>query len=311
MKLAERGGVKDGVRQTSRQTRVSRDKLKCGKLSTRAPIPRNFLRAYKRYNNKVFSGALYHEDATDFLRSIEKNTADIVFLDPPFNIGKKYDGSSKSDRLPDSDYELWLHTIFDESIRVVKPGGALYLYHLPKWAMRFGRYLEQHLEFRHWISVSMKGGFARGNRLYPAHYALLYFTDGAPGYFVRPKLTPATCRHCGGTIKDYGGYKKIIDTKGLNLSDVWDDLSPVRHNHRKNRVQNELPKKFMERIIEISGPQGGVYVDPFAGGGTGVIEAIQGRMHFLACDKMEENGAIIAERLEGLKRGKHGEKTIA
>ena len=36
----------------------------------------------------------------------------------------------------------------------------------------------------------MKNGFARGKKLYPAHYALLYFTKGMPASFQRPKILP-------------------------------------------------------------------------------------------------------------------------
>jgi site-specific DNA-methyltransferase (adenine-specific) len=75
-------------------------------------------------------------------------------------------------------------------------------------------HLAAHLEakgllFRHWIAVSMKGTFPRGKKLYPAHYALLYFTKGLPATFNRDEVrqpVPA-CRHCGGDVKDYGGHR--------------------------------------------------------------------------------------------------------
>src|SRR2546422_6918695 len=94
--------------------------------------------------------------------------------------------------------------------------------------------LQGELPFRHWIAISMKGGFARGQYLYPAHYALLYLTKGQPGRFHRPKIDPPHCKKCGALLKDYGGYKKFI-SNGINLSDIWDDVSPVRHNRYKHR----------------------------------------------------------------------------
>ncbi len=53
--------------------------------------------------------------------------------------------------------------------------------------------LEQHLDFRHWIAISMKNGFVRGDHLYPAHYALLYYTKGKPESFNRPKVPKPIC----------------------------------------------------------------------------------------------------------------------
>ena len=147
----------------------------------------------------------------------------------------------------------------------------------------------------------MKNGFVRGQSLYPAHYALLYFTKGAPISFQRPKLAPSNCRHCGKTIKDYGGYWPIIQQRGINLSDFWEDLSPVRHRNRKYRIANELPELLFDRVIEISGAQGMLYVDPFAGAGSGVVGAVKAGLRFDCCDLVEANCSIIAERLNRMR----------
>ena len=255
-----------------------------------------------RYRGKYLCGTIRQGEALAYLRSLKRDSAGILFLDPPFNLGKVY---SKSDRhldvRPEADYTDWMVEILNESIRILAPGGALYLYHLPRWAMRFGAYLEDRLNFRHWIAIAMKNEFVRGSRLYPAHYALLYFTKGPQSHFTRPRIAPARCRHCRKFIKDYGGYEKIIREKGVNLSDFWEDLSPVRHSNRKFRAANELPSTLMERIIEISGDKEMLYVDPFAGTGSGVIAAAKAGLKFDACDIIESNCSIICQRLDDLR----------
>jgi site-specific DNA-methyltransferase (adenine-specific) len=143
----------------------------------------------------------------------------------------------------------------------------------------------------------MKNGFVRGNFLYPAHYALLYYTKGKPRYFSRPKIKPMQCKKCGANIKDYGGYKSIIEKQGINLSDIWEDTSPVRHANRKKRAANELPPIIYERIFEISGKANTKFVEPFAGTGTGAIVAIKRKMSFLLCDLVEENYNLIINRI--------------
>lgn len=256
------------------------------------------LNLVKTYNTKRLHGSIWHGDALAFLRSLKTQSANVVFLDPPFNLGKDYGVEELShDKRDGADYTTWFEEILTECIRVMAPGAALYLYHLPNWGIQFGGYLSRYLTFRHWIAISMKNGFVRGRRLYPAHYALLYFTKGSQGVFKRPKLAPVKCRHCGDLIKDYGGYRSIIERKGINLSDVWDDLSPVRHRGRKHRKGNELPPKLLERVISISGRKGSLYVDPFAGTGTGVAVAAKAGMLFAACDLIGANCNVIAERL--------------
>ncbi len=76
------------------------------------------------------------------------------------------------------------------------------------------------------------------------------------------------CRHCGREIKDYGGHKKFLNPKGLNLSNVWDDVPPVRHKQYKTRQANQLAPVILERIILLTTRPGDLVCDPFAGAGT-------------------------------------------
>ena len=194
---------------------------------------------FRNYDQHGISGNITIGDVISFLQAKPDGTAAIVFLDPPFNLGKDYGNGKSYDRIPQEEYIQWLISILKESERVLQRGGALYLYHLPSVATQIVGELNKTLNFRHWIAVSMKNTFVRGKHLYPAHYALLYYTKGNPAYFNRPRLAPQTCRKCGAYIKDYGGYKHVIDAKGVNLSDIWEDISPVRHNTTKSRWATE------------------------------------------------------------------------
>ena len=227
--------------------------------------------------NPTFStnyGALYRSDCLELMGSLKNDSIDTIFADPPFNIGKQYN-NGQSDSLKPQEYLDWCCLWISEAVRVVRPGGAIFIYSLPRWAYHFAAYLEEHeMEFRHWIAVSMKGTFPRGNKLYPAHYALLYFTKGAPRVFNRLRLPIPVCRHCGGDIKDYGGHRKYLNPKGLNLTDIWDDTSPARHRKNKSRWHiNELKPLIPERCIEISTQPGDVVLDPFGGGGSTFVTA--------------------------------------
>jgi site-specific DNA-methyltransferase (adenine-specific) len=253
--------------------------------------------------NRVASypdGILTQADAAEFLGSLPAAVADIVFLDPPFNLGKKYgERPSREDRLPIEDYDAYLERVLSLSIQALQPGGSLFLYHIPRVAMSLGERLSHDLVFRHWIAVSMKNGYSRPDALYPAHYALLYFTKGAPAHFARPKVPIRMCRHCGRPIKDYGGYARHVED-GLNLSDYWDDISPVRHKSKKTRSANELPPRIMERILGIAGCKGGLIVDPFAGSGLTAVVARAYEMRFAVNDRDETSCELIKSRLDEL-----------
>lgn len=259
-----------------------------------------------RYRSGSTISTLACKDGLEFLRSLSAESASVVFLDPPFNLGKNYSNRQPAlDRKPELEYYRWMSGVLFESVRVLKTGGTLYLYHFPVWAMRFGALLDQLLDFRHWIAISMKNGFVRGKRLYPAHYSLLMFTKGKPATLRVPKWPLEVCRHCEEYVKDYGGYLHLVESRGVNLSDFWDDLSPVRHLNRKHRNANELPAILYRRIFEISGRPGKLYVEPFAGSGTGLIMALNFQMRFAACDLLASNFRLIKERLLNMRTTKH------
>jgi site-specific DNA-methyltransferase (adenine-specific) len=260
-------------------------------MSGRSSEP--FYTAKSRWaNGKIVCG-----DALEFLRGLPRESARVVFLDPPFNLGKRYSSSKTLDRMPGDKYREWLESVASESINVLEPGGSLFVYHLPQWALRLGGYLDSRLNFHQWIAISMKNGFARGPHLYPAHYALLMFTKGRPSRFVRPRISPQECRTCGELVKDYGGYRRIIQRKGINLSDFWEDLSPVRHANSKHRAANELPPLLFHRILTMVGSRGSLYVDPFGGSGSGVIAAARRGMRFAACDIVRANCTLMRRRI--------------
>lgn len=247
------------------------------------------------------AGLFTAADAIVFLESLRPGIADVVFLDPPFNLGKDYGVSSQIESAAPEEYEAYLQRIVAESSRVLRDGGALFMYHVPYWAARLSKHLQSYLRFRHWIAIAMKNGFVRGRNLYPAHYALLYYTKGSARVFHRPRYPALHCRHCGGLVKDYGGYRGIIEAKGINLSDVWDDLSPVRHKNTKTRPANQLPIRLTDRVLDIAGVEGSILIDPFVGSGTSLVSAINRNMRFVANDLASRNISLSLGRLE--KRG--------
>jgi site-specific DNA-methyltransferase (adenine-specific) len=186
----------------------------------------------------------------------------------------------------------------------LKEGGSLFVYNIPKWNIQTAHFLSKRLEFRHWVTVDYKAAMPIPGKLYPSHYSLLYFTKGKPKKFNRPKLPIVNCRKCGTSIKDYGGYKKLIELNGgVNLSDVWTDISPVRHAKYKNRQCNELPEKIIERVLSISTEPHDVVLDPFGGSGTTYAVAEKMDRKWVGCE-VEDCGYII-RRLSRLSENKN------
>lgn len=213
-------------------------------------------------------GKLYNGDVLSLFENIADNSADMIFADPPFNLAKEYD-EGVDDCKSYSNYIDWCTKWLDECVRVLKPGGSLFIYNIPKWHTYLSDYLNTKLNFWSWITVDMKFSLPIQNRLYPAHYSLLYYVKGSkPSTFNNQRIPLLTCRHCGGEVRDYGGYKNKMNPNGVNVSDVWTDIYPVRHTNSKNRKFNELPVKLLDRVITMSTNENDLVLDPFGGSGT-------------------------------------------
>jgi site-specific DNA-methyltransferase (adenine-specific) len=228
-------------------------------------------------------GKLYHKNCLDLLPTVPTESVDLIFADPPFNLGKEY-GDKVDDNREDEEYLAWCYQWLDECIRVLTPGGSLFLYNLPKWNISLGAYVGQQLTFRHWIAVDIKLSLPIPGRLYPSHYSLLYYSKGKPKIFNRPRVPIPVCRHCGGEIKDYGGHRDKLNPEGLNLTDVWTDIPPVRHRSTKNRQGNELSIKLLTRMLSIASMEGDLILDPFGGGGSTYEAAESMGRHWIGCE---------------------------
>jgi site-specific DNA-methyltransferase (adenine-specific) len=77
-------------------------------------------------------GKLYNADCLEVLPQIGEQSVDLVFADPPFNLGKDY-GTGVNDSLKDKEYLRWCERWIAEGVRVLKPGGAFFLWNLPRW----------------------------------------------------------------------------------------------------------------------------------------------------------------------------------
>lgn len=277
------------------------------------------------------NGALHKMDCLEFLGTLESESVDLVFCDPPFNLGKNY-GKGIADKRRDDDYLAWSREWLMESIRALAPGGALFVFNLPKWLIHYGALLSYHeMQFRHWIACRMPKSLPIPGRLSPAHYGLLYYTKGKPRVFNKVYVPIQTCRHCGGEIRDYGGHRKSLNDRGLNLMDVWDapedawemvegdgsglsqlwreadeiwdDIPPVRHSKYKLRSANALAPIMLERIVAFATNKGDLVVDPFAGTGTTLYAAEKLGRRWLGCEIGDVGPAV--QRIKDLLAGKH------
>ncbi len=261
-------------------------------------------------------GVMYQGDCLEVLKSIKSETIDLVFADPPFNL-KKFYLSEIDDNLPQNEYINWTEKWLDECIRTLKIGGSLLIWNIPKWNTYFANYLNYRLTFKHWIATDIKFSLPISGKLYPSHYSLLYYTKGEkPNVFKPDRMPMEICPKCYTDLKDYGGYKDKMNPKGVNLTDVWYDIPPVRHKKYKRRGEaNELSLKLMDRIIEMTTNENDIVLDPFGGSGTTFVTAELKRRNWIGIElgplnSIIERFGLISEEAKLLEKYRKGYNSL-
>lgn len=297
---------KDIIEAIQHQSEKVEELLKGHKATIESPM----VEASLEFETQL--GKLYRGDCYELLSKMESDSVDLIFADPPFNLDKLYP-SEMDDAIKTEKYIKWSQEWIKECARVLKPGGAFFLWNLPKWNSVLTNTMNDTLTFRNWIGVDIKYSLPIKGRLYPSHYSLLYYIKGdKPNTFHPDRIAMDTCPKCYSEIKDYGGYKNKMNPLGINMSDIWNDIPPVRHaKYKRRKGSNELSLKLLDRIIEMASNEGDVIFDPFGGSGTTYMAAeLKGRK-WIGCelgpiDIIEERFALIDEEREILEKYRSG-----
>lgn len=264
------------------------------------------------YLKSLESNRVYQGDCISFLEKISslypQGIFDLVFADPPYNLKKSYD--KYEDALAEKQYIEWCNQWLAGMSKTLKPGGALIVLNLPKWAIHHAAFLNKQLEFRHWIAWDALSD-PRG-KIMPAHYALLYYTKpGATptfnyrdsgvekcGEVVEPPASPQYCLRAGCIKK----RKQLNDDKKVELSDIWFDVHRIKHKRDRDAHPCQLPEKLMERIILLTTKPGDLVFDPFCGTGTTAIAAYKLGRRYVTVDLDSNYVRIATEKLAAMRQ---------
>ena len=213
--------------------------------------------------------------------SYPEGVFDMVFADPPYNLSKNY--NTFLDNMSHTEYINWCDKWLNLMCDVVKPGGALFVLNIPKWAMYHAKTLNQRMILRNWIvwdALSTPSG-----KLLPAHYSLLYYTKpgGEPTQNYHPIMKIASRKYClRQACIDH--RKKIGQNETEDVSDVWHDIFRIKHRKDRDEHPCQLPIKLLSRIITYATNSHDWVYDPFGGAGTTAIAAKICDRHYIISD---------------------------
>lgn len=190
----------------------------------------------------------------------------LIFLDPPFNIGESYE---HGDKIHPGAYRQWLYDVIVAARNSMPENGSLWLNLPDKQVGNFATYCQDlQLKLENWCIWHYRFGQCRQDRFISSKAHVLWFSIGDPKVRME-RVLEASDRAT--TYDDPRIYETLHGGKRPPL-DVW-DFSRICGNN-KERVQeqpNQIPEKYMQRIIEVCTDKGDLVCDPFCGGGTTAV----------------------------------------
>lgn len=232
-------------------------------------------------------------DCLEELKKLPSNSVDLIVTDPPFNIGKQY-GIYKDNKKKE-DYIKWCEAWLAECIRVLKEGGALYLFNYPENNAYIMPYLDKHLNFRRWMTwhYPCNTGMSPTNFTRSQHSILFYIKGKKPKIFNKkdiavPYKNPTDKR-----------IKKLVaeGSPGRTPYDVFHFNIVKNVSKDKTPHPCQIPKELVKIFIKASSKPGNVVLDPFGGSFTTSAAAKELGRHSISIDLNHEFVKIGKERL--------------
>lgn len=241
---------------------------------------------------------IYHGDAIDVLQSIPDESVDLIFVDPPYNIGKNFAGR-KDKWKTDNDYLTWCYQWIDLCIKKLTPTGSFYVMTSTQFMPYFDIYIRDKMTILSRIIWSYDSSSVQAKNYYGSMYEpILFCVKDKNNYSFNGEDILVEAKT--------GAKRKLIDyrksppqpynTKKIP-GNVW-DFTRVRY--RMEEYENhptQKPISLLERIIKASSNKGDVVLDPFCGTFTTCYVAQKLKRKFIGIEIQEEYFKIGLRRL--------------
>ena len=253
---------------------------------------------------------IYNASCMSYLDMFESEgkEADLIILDPPYNMGKaSWDSFENGEG-------FWSFTCkyLDRIRDVLHPQGSVYLFNTPYNCALILEHLENvGMRFQNWLTWDKRDGQGGSKKRWAKRQeSILFFSASKEFTFnadaVRiPYESTERIAHAAkkGIIKN--GKRWFPNPDGRLCGDVWHITSDRHKNKIKGRTQNSKhptpkPLDLIDRMIRASSNEGDLVMDFFMGTGTTALSALANGRRYTGCDSNPEYVDIARERINSM-----------
>ena len=220
------------------------------------------MKTFRKDDHKIIWG-----DAIEALSNeISDNSVDLIFADPPYNIGKDFNGT-KGKWKSDEDYHKWSYRWLDLCIKKLKSNGSFYVMTSTQNMPYFDIYLRKSMTVLSRIVWYYDSSGVQAKKYYGSLYEpILFCIKDKKNYTFNSQDILVEAKT--GAVRKLIDYRKPVPTTYNSKKvpgNVW-EIPRVRY--RMNEYENhptQKPVALLERIIRASSNKGEVILDPFSG----------------------------------------------
>jgi site-specific DNA-methyltransferase (adenine-specific) len=223
--------------------------------------------------NKIITG-----DCIETLGKVAEPFTDLIFADPPFNIGYKYD--KYHDKVERNNYIAWTKDWMATCKKVLKPHGSFYIAIGDDYAANVKIIADElGLFMRNWIIWHYTFGQQTKDKFARSHTHIFYFVNDSKNFtFNDFAVRVPSDRQLIYADKRANPAGKIPD-------DVWDDPRVCgTFKERTGWHPCQMPEQLLMRIIAASSNAGDCVLDPFVGSGTTAAAASKLRRNYVGIE---------------------------
>ncbi len=250
---------------------------------------------FENGSHKIFLG-----DAIEVLESqIADSSIDLIFADPPYNIGKSFNGY-KEKWQSDEEYLKWCYKWLDLCIKKLKPSGSFYVMTATQFMPFFDIYLRSRINILSRIVWFYDSSGVQAKKYYGSLYEPILFcvkdtenyTFNADDVLVEAK-TGAKRK-----LIDYRKNPPQVYNSAKIPGNVW-EFPRVRYRMKEyENHPTQKPITLLERIIKASSNENDLVLDPFSGTFTTSFVAKQLNRKSIGIELQDEYVKIGLRRLK-------------
>jgi site-specific DNA-methyltransferase (adenine-specific) len=252
-------------------------------------------------------GALFTGDSIQWLHNVKDESIDMVFADPPYNIGKAaWDNFASQEQ-----YISWSMQWISQASRILKPTGSLYVCGFSEILADIKHPAMEYFDSCRWLVWFYRNKANLGKDWGRSHESILHLRKKDFSHInyddVRIPYGNHTLKypdHPQADSSQYGNDDQhwTPNPRGAKPKDVIEIPTTCNGMHEKTPHPTQKPEELIRKLILASSNDGDMILDPFSGSGTTAVTASQLHRQWLACDENTEYNKWATRRVNSIDR---------